>query len=780
MSATEISPLARISQLPERPTPIDRDLEHSVETSSANNRARTEQGRVNHLSDHVGPRTDMPSNANINSDYPHGEHNTRSANTSRFLSNPCGMSNSTDDRSKSQERFAKDPDFTAQAFQSSTEGSLSPFLPDFEMADDRTGGQPHKLENLRNHKSKSDDRGEPHHQRDFLQTKYALSNDDSFYFGLELGYPKRSATLPLSLEPKAVSRIKYKDVDQTYGNPKRQGTFGTQNSESFEETAPWDQKAILSLDGGGIRGYSALLIIQEIMEAIKRIETSYCEGSDGPAESSYHPLSSDPQNIMGTRVPDGLSRESAKWLPCHYFDYMAGTSTGGLISIMLGRLRMNVDDCITEYKTLGGKVFGHSRWFHLRSPLWWPRDKYNHKVLEDVVKDVVKRRAPRIDTFPGGQNFSFDENRCRTVVVSFQQTKEKMGLEKPYIFRTYKNLHLDEDPERTEEKPLVRNPGEAQDIPIWQVARATSAAPTYFKPMEIDGLSYIDGGFGANNPCSEIVDEVRILNNHATNCVSTVVSIGTGKDKSSSRMKNKGPTRFINYMNVAKKWASDSEREHEVQRRFSKILGFRYYRLSVEDGLGSMKLDEWNSRGRIRTSIGKSIGRLSRGSTPVPVQDTDPTPGDIEKAVHQFDIEQQVDDMNADSLRELATSSGEEARTNSSLLSWFEPKDTLDTIREHTRSYLERDDVQRQIKEIAKVLVKGRRDRAKANPQRWERACFGAWYQCKLQRCPWGEKEYLLRDRMAHHILTKHKDAYPKDDQAKLNEALDYCKIVVL
>lgn len=62
---------------------------------------------------------------------------------------------------------------------------------------------------------------------------------------------------------------------------------------------------ILSLDGGGVRGLSSLLILREIMEEIGR----------GPGN------------------PDNP-------LPCHYFDLMGGTSTGGLIAIMLGRLRM--------------------------------------------------------------------------------------------------------------------------------------------------------------------------------------------------------------------------------------------------------------------------------------------------------------------------------------------------------------------------------------------------------------------------------------------------------
>ena len=62
---------------------------------------------------------------------------------------------------------------------------------------------------------------------------------------------------------------------------------------------------ILSLDGGGVRGVSSLFILKEIMRQIARDKNE----EDTP-------------------------------LPCDYFDLICGTSTGGLIALMLGRLRM--------------------------------------------------------------------------------------------------------------------------------------------------------------------------------------------------------------------------------------------------------------------------------------------------------------------------------------------------------------------------------------------------------------------------------------------------------
>jgi Patatin-like phospholipase len=64
---------------------------------------------------------------------------------------------------------------------------------------------------------------------------------------------------------------------------------------------------ILALDGGGVRGLSSLLILQRLMQEVQRLK--------GDAESEPP-------------------------LPCEYFDLICGTSTGGLIAIMLGRLRM--------------------------------------------------------------------------------------------------------------------------------------------------------------------------------------------------------------------------------------------------------------------------------------------------------------------------------------------------------------------------------------------------------------------------------------------------------
>jgi patatin-like phospholipase/acyl hydrolase len=68
---------------------------------------------------------------------------------------------------------------------------------------------------------------------------------------------------------------------------------------------------ILSLDGGGVRGISSLYILKEVMAQIKRQQRLENESESLP------PLH-----------------------PCDVFDLICGTSTGGLIALMLGRLEM--------------------------------------------------------------------------------------------------------------------------------------------------------------------------------------------------------------------------------------------------------------------------------------------------------------------------------------------------------------------------------------------------------------------------------------------------------
>jgi patatin-like phospholipase/acyl hydrolase len=113
-----------------------------------------------------------------------------------------------------------------------------------------------------------------------------------------------------------------------------------------------EELCLLSLDGGGVRGLSSLQILKQLMELI------------------------DPKNPPK---------------PCDYFDMIGGTSTGGLIAIMLGRLRLTVDECIDEYKKLSDKVF--TKLHHRVKVNGNTQGRFDHEALVVGVQDLLERKG---------------------------------------------------------------------------------------------------------------------------------------------------------------------------------------------------------------------------------------------------------------------------------------------------------------------------------------------------------------------------------------------------
>jgi patatin-like phospholipase/acyl hydrolase len=145
---------------------------------------------------------------------------------------------------------------------------------------------------------------------------------------------------------------------------------------------------LLCLDGGGVKGISSLLILHEIMERVKSIESE-------------------------TAPKDASDR-----LPVNYFNLAGGTSTGGLIALMLFRLNMSTADAIENYDNMARRVFSPTlgplnlHWLG-RVGYWLGNGiltlkgiflpaKFSAKPLESVIDEVVKKsKVP--DANEGGE-----------------------------------------------------------------------------------------------------------------------------------------------------------------------------------------------------------------------------------------------------------------------------------------------------------------------------------------------------------------------------------------
>ncbi|OTA38340.1 hypothetical protein BTJ68_01747 [Hortaea werneckii EXF-2000] len=305
-------------------------------------------------------------------------------------------------------------------------------------------------------------------------------------------------------------------------------------------------------------------------------------------------------------------------LPCHYFDFMIGTSTGGLIALMLGRLRMSVAAAKNAYESLSNDVFG------IRRPLKYYQ--FNHRKLEEVIKRVVRENRLASDEPSDGMTLMTDPARdvdrkrpyCRSAVVSLQ--RRPGSGDQIHLFRSYIHLASPRDSRSLSDSARIRNPNDRERVFIWEAARATSAAPHYFKEITIQGLQYMDGGLVENNPSYEAWREAKAMHRNryspqgrfATehgnvdeerhqHCsapeiesgISHFVSIGTGKGAPRSVFSNKNFVhKVVKLIKRSLKSMTDPEPNHEKMVDLARHAQVYYARLNVPEGLENMKMDE--------------------------------------------------------------------------------------------------------------------------------------------------------------------------------------------
>jgi len=282
---------------------------------------------------------------------------------------------------------------------------------------------------------------------------------------------------------------------------------------------------VLSLDGGGVRGLSSLLILRSLMERLER-----------------------------------QSKATQPLLPCEVFDLICGTSTGGLIALMLGRLRMSVDEAIHCYLDFSRQVFeGKSTGSAM----------YNASDLEKWVKEIVGGDGSASLEDP----LASEGQCCHTFVVAVTRAYADAP---PKLFRSY---------------PTKARP--ADSCKIWEAARATTAASPFFHPIKIGvpPQTFIDGSLsGANNPSRLAVEEAREVFGRPVECF---LSLGTGvPDVISMR----GDLQKI--QEACHKLITSCETVHNaVGREFrlnaTGVDANRYFRFSVDRGVGNIALDEW-------------------------------------------------------------------------------------------------------------------------------------------------------------------------------------------
>ncbi|KAK0187030.1 acyl transferase/acyl hydrolase/lysophospholipase [Armillaria mellea] len=265
---------------------------------------------------------------------------------------------------------------------------------------------------------------------------------------------------------------------------------------------------LLSLDGGGVRGVSELVMLHIIM---KHVQTH--------------------KNLPNTPKP------------CEYFDLIGGTSTGGLIAIMLGRLKMSTMEALEKYTQISRMVFSPEN-----RKRFYGDAMFKKSTLEDEMRKLVVLAGcsddERLSDTSAGANSKGNTFVCCSAAGTNMGSTQR--------FRTYEG-HGKQGP----------------DCKIWEAACATTAAPTFFKAIKIAGSDgawqdHAAAGRESTNPAKEVRDEAKELFG-SNRRIGAFISIRTGYLDPRQSLPRRWP--LPKFVKALRTIATDCEKQPQTWRR---------------------------------------------------------------------------------------------------------------------------------------------------------------------------------------------------------------------
>lgn len=176
-------------------------------------------------------------------------------------------------------------------------------------------------------------------------------------------------------------------------------------------------------------------------------------------------------------------------------------------------------------------------------------------------------------------------------------------------FGTYYRLDSEKAKEAsTKGSSAVADSDEHLNCKIWEIGRATTAAPTYFKAVKMKRFKdsrFTDRGFpGYNNPTQVAYTSIKQTSG-GPDMPFTIVSVGTGKKKTEQKRGAwwaKGPLEIYTLIQSSLEFATESENTHQTVLDLlvaNTAANSKYWRLNVGDDIGNVVLDDWRgSHGR--------------------------------------------------------------------------------------------------------------------------------------------------------------------------------------
>ncbi|KAI9701837.1 MAG: hypothetical protein M1836_001181 [Candelina mexicana] len=333
---------------------------------------------------------------------------------------------------------------------------------------------------------------------------------------------------------------------------------------------------ILTLDGGGIRGVAELEILRLIEQA------------------------------LGGRIPIQA-----------FFDLIVGTSAGGMIALGLGVENWTVENCIHQFYNLCGSAFTPRRFSSI--PVLSQmieshfNSKYETRPLQRALMNVYS------DDYLFGSPTIIDSHPTKVAITAATAA----GL-KSVVLSNYNRVCGDEQKlEYLFQRPEKLDP----ELKIWEAARATSAAPTYFRNFthEPSKQVYLDGGLYHNNPVAIGDCERKLLWPDVAHLLPDILlSVGSGCNPAMKTVKSTGRPRLgmvSSCKNLCRIAVNHIESSLDSERAWNKYLEvlappdaqrYRFRRLNVRLDGEPPKLDDVDAMKELQDTVRKQFRKTRR------------------------------------------------------------------------------------------------------------------------------------------------------------------------
>ena len=295
-------------------------------------------------------------------------------------------------------------------------------------------------------------------------------------------------------------------------------------------------RRVLALDGGGIHGLFTLEVLAELERQLR--------AAHGGGRADYR--------------------------LCESFDLVAGTSTGGIIAAMLA-FWFPVSEIVELYLASSQHVFVKAPWYR----------RFRFKFSGDPISA-----------------------KLRTLFVEADGSLAKLGSDKlrTLLLVTMKNgttgsaWPICNHPHSKYNDRATRGDKSNLEIPLWQIVRASTAAPTFFPAQEIVVMGkpqeFIDGGTTPYNNPALVAANFALLPEYGLRFAPgedrlLVISIGTGRREVRY---GSGEIRDMSLLSHAKAVIQTLMDEVSVEQdTLCRVLGRCRFGAEIDRELGALK-----------------------------------------------------------------------------------------------------------------------------------------------------------------------------------------------